>query len=141
MRDGYTYDHYEAPKKKQEYAKPSTPYRPVTQTAYREKTSKVESLKKTGETAGRIATKIASGLDKTAERIAEVDMPKLGKGIAILSTVGMSIYLMGYAVSTALPYAIPMFASFGYLLGILVPLMFAMTVFSITIGLMKAVMS
>ena len=141
MSDGYAYDHYEAPKKKQQQTRPSTPYKPMTRTTYREKTSKVEYIKKTGETAGKIATKIASGLDKTADRIAEVDMPKLGKGIAILSTVGMSIYLMGYAVSTALPYAIPMFASFGYLLGILVPLMFAMTVFSITIGLMKAVIS
>jgi len=98
-----------------------------------------EELRKAGKTAEEMAKKIGTGLGVVAERASKIDVPRLVKGVMLLSTTGMTLYVVGVSVATMLPYAIPVFAQFGTVLGYMIPLMFMATVFSIIMALVKYV--
>jgi hypothetical protein len=102
-----------------------------------EKREITEGLRKAGKVAEEVARKIATGLEKTAERVVEMDVPRLTRNILMLSTVFTTVYLMGSAIGTMVPHAVPVWAQFGALLGYMVPLMFMTTVFMIMISLAK----
>jgi hypothetical protein len=97
----------------------------------------VEGLRKAGKVAEEVARRIATGLERTAERVSEVDVPRLTRNILMLATTGATVYLMASAIGVMAPQAIPVWAQLGAVLGYMIPLMFMSTVFMIMISLAK----
>jgi hypothetical protein len=94
-------------------------------------------LRELGRTAGEVAKKIATGLEKTAERIERIDVPRLTRNVLVLATGGMTVYLMVSAISAMYPHAVQVYAQFGTVIGYMIPLMFMTTVFAIMMSLVK----
>jgi hypothetical protein len=97
----------------------------------------VEGLRKAGKVAEEVARRIATGLERTAERVVEMDVPRLTRNILMLATTGATVYLMASAIGVMAPQAVAVWAQLGALLGYMVPLMFMSTVFMIMISLAK----
>jgi hypothetical protein len=102
---------------------------------------KVEDrLREIGRVAGEVAKKIATGLEKTAERIERIDVPRLTRNILALATGGMTVYLMVSAVSAMYPYAVQAYAQLGAVIGYMIPLMFMTTILAIVTALIKHIL-
>ena len=83
------------------------------------------------------ARKITDVLSEFAKRLGNVDVPRLVRSLLLLGTTGMTLYVVGVSLATMLPYAVPVFAQLGFILGYMVPLMFMATMLSIVVGLAR----
>jgi len=96
-------------------------------------------IREIGEKATEILKKMVEGTEYVAERLEEEDVPKLVRNVAVIGTMAMSLYTMGYAVSVMLPAASQLFQQLAITLGYLVPILVNLTIFSVTIALVKRV--
>lgn len=88
---------------------------------------------------GKYAKAVAHGLEETFKKIARVDAPRLVRNAVAIAVGAMTIYMLGVSVSTMAPYAVPVFAQFGRVIGFMVPVMFMFMMVSLTIAIARIV--
>lgn len=102
-----------------------------------EKPPKREVIKELGERAEEVLKKVGGALEATAERIEKHDIPKLVRNAMVAVTGAMTVYVMGTAVATMLPAAVPVFQQLGITIGYIIPIMLNLTMVATMLGLVR----
>ena len=96
-----------------------------------------EKLREIGERAEEALKKIGSALETTAERIEKHDVPTITRNVLAAAMGGVTLYILGTAVGTMVPQAVPVFQQMAVTIGYLVPIMLNVMMVATMLGLVK----
>jgi hypothetical protein len=93
--------------------------------------------KETAEKAEELSGRFKNALKGLGEALAPSRVARLSKSVMSIASTGITLYLMGFAVASMLPYASQGFAVMGQVIGYFLPLMMMVTMLSLVLGLFK----